>query len=222
MASSVMIRYLVLAALATGLVAQDPTLPPGTIEVQGRWRTGDTLAPFWARLRPPSAEFGGHRLLQLVYEPPAPARLGGTHITDCPFLLLDGAARIIAWNERKGHSEAQMQQTAYHVLRDRTPNDQAEIEPIEVRISPAPAWDATVAPLLLALTWTADGRATVPTVDLYGDHPPAAVAWNRTEVSLSGQACRAVAAPTGTLLRLTLVSSGNDLLCIDDRKDLAP
>ncbi len=204
------------------LSAQDLVLPTGTTEIHGRWRTGATLEPFWARLLAPDPAYGGHRVLQVVYQPPAPATLGGTTLLDCPFLLVDGAGRLIAWNERTGHSSAELTAGVYVVQRDRTPDALSSITLVEARVGPAPAWDRTMAPLLLALTWTPAGRATVPVVDLYGGQPASAVAWNRGEVSLAGQACRAFAGPTGTLIRLQDATRGDDLLLIDDRKEVAP
>ncbi len=214
-------RLIVLLALAVVALAQDPALPLGQVEVHGRWRTGADLQPFWARLLPPDPAFGGNRTLQVVYQPPPPATLGGTRLVDCPFLLLDQTGCLVAWNDRNGNSEARRQGTRYAVKRDRTPDDKADLQVVSAEVGPAPAWDRTVAPLLVALTWTPDSNRVIPVVDLYGDQPAAAVAWNRSEVLLGGLTCRAVAGPDGTLK--SLVTDRNvDLLIIDERKERAP
>jgi hypothetical protein len=160
-------------------------------------------------------------MLQIVYTPPPPASLGGTHLADCPFVLVDGAGRIIAWNERLGQSEAQRQNGGYRILLDRTPADHLAIETVTVEVTGPPAWDLGLAPLLLALGWKAGGSASVPVRDLYGDRGTGTVSWEDATVTLAGRACRIEPSAAGRLARLTALP-GDLLLTIDGYRETSP
>lgn len=194
---------LVLLAAGVLAAAELPTLPAGTWECHGTARLrGQTEAQrFWLRLTPPDKQYGGNRVLQIVYTPPEPAALGGTHLADVPFVLLDDHARVVAWNERSG-----MSQTApgavYRVTRDRTPDDRTDIA-TDVRDVPGErGWDRTIAPLLLAVAWRAGTSAELPLVDLYGDEPASTASWNGPSVHLAGADLRIEADAKGRAARV--------------------
>ena len=187
-----------------------PTLAAGTWECHGTATlAGQTQAQrFWLRLLPPDAKFGGNRMLQLVYTPADPAALGGTHLGDSPFLLLDEHARLVAWNDRAGLTQATSSTKAgatYHVTRERMADETvANQAPHTVprSFSGERGWEATTALLLLALAWRADTRAQIPLYDLFGEGATAAISWSGTTVSCAGRAWRIEADAQGRLKRL--------------------
>lgn len=183
--------FLVLLAAGMLASAELPTLPAGVWECHGTARLrGQTEAQrFWLRLMPPDRQYGGNRVLQVVYTPPDAAALGGTHLADVPFVLLDEHARVVAWNERSGMSQT-APGAAYRVTRDRTPDDRTDIVTDVRDVSGERGWDLTIAPLLLALTWRTASAAELPLVDLYGDAPASSVSWNGPSVRLAGAELR--------------------------------
>lgn len=188
-----MIRSIVIAVLATWAGAADlPTLAPGTWECHGqvRLRGQTTAEPFWLRLQPSDPKFAGNRLLQVVYTPPPATVLGGTHLADAPFLLLDDRARLVAWNDRAGMSQVApgpAGSATYVATRDRTPNDQSTVITHERRQGGERGWDLSAAPLLLAIVWRQGSQAELPCLDLYGEAAPASVRWHGTEVAIGDQ-----------------------------------
>ncbi len=195
--------FLVLLAVGVLVAADLPTLPRGSWECHGtaRLRGQAEAQRFWLRLMPPDKQYGGNRVLQVVYTPPGPAALGGTHLADVPFLLLDDRARLVAWNERTGMSLT-APGAAYRVTRDRTPDDRTDIV-TDVRDIPGDrGWDRTIAPLLLALAWRTATAAELPLVDLYGDEPAATVSWNGPTVHLGGTDLRIEPDAKGRLARM--------------------
>ena len=204
-----MIRVFLLTLTILALPAADllPTAPSGPVELHGLFH-GER---FWARLNPPEARFGGHRMLELLYSPPTPAAVAGAHLVDCPFLLLDERLRLMAWNGRDTTQQVLPTARGYRVVR--------ELErPIEVGKDSAPdsvpdsderditmprGWDERLVPVLLALAWRTGSRGEVPIADLFG--PPAAastVSWQDRAVVIGGRPHQATADASGRLARL--------------------
>lgn len=184
-----------------------PSLPTGTWECHGtvKLRGQDTAERFWLRLLPPDKEFAGNRVLQLVYTPPPATALGGTHLADVPFVLLDTNARVMAWNDRAGMSQVtpgKAGSATYVASRDRTPTDHTEIATDERIIPGERGWDRSLAPLLLALVWRADQHVQLPCVDLFADEPSTTVSWNGPLVEVAGQQLRVVPDAAGRLQTL--------------------
>ena len=195
-----------------------PLLPEGTWECHGvaRLRGQEKLQQFWLRLLPPDKEFAGNRVVQVVYTPPGTAALGGTHLTDVPFILLDAHSRILAWNDRKGMSQmtpGKAGTATYVVSRDRTPTDHTQIVTDEKTIPGERAWDRTLAPLLLTLAWRPQQNVMLPCVDLFGDETISTVSWNGPAVSLAGQDLQVEADASGRVKRLVDVH-GDPLVTI--------
>lgn len=213
-------RLAILLVLAAAAPAVDPlpVLPAEGQELHGRLHAegGAAAAPFWLRLGLPEARFAGGRMLELVWEPPPAAALAGTVLADCPFVLLDAQARVLAWNGRHTLSQAEPEAQGYRVLRGVV--EGAGIDAREVaheRRLPGPrAWDRRLAPLLLALAWRADGAATVPVTDLFGDLPPIELSWRGADVRCGAETWRAEAGPHGRLQRLC-AADGRLLLALD-------
>lgn len=194
---------LLLAALALGGDDQLPNAPAGTVELHGTLHG----ARFWARLSPPKTEFAGNRVLELVYTPPEPASLGGAHLSDCPFLLLDERLRLVAWNGRDSLSKAVAGNAGYRITREEETRtaDGTDTTPIgrDGAVNGPRGWDERIAPLLLALAWRSSSRGEVPTYDLFVAAPiRAATSWDDTRVMISGRNCRAVPDTSGRLARL--------------------
>lgn len=196
---SVIARLLIACALATALAAADaPHLPPGAIELHG------TLGgqPFWARVLPPDKQFAGNRVMQLVYQPPTPESLGGAHLSDTPFVLLDDQARVVAWNGRDTLSQAvPAAPTGYRVTRELAAGEgeEAHIASDERKIAGERGWDLQLAPLLLALTWRADGAGAVGVVDLFGKRSGEhlAASWTGAKAEIAGAAVTVAADAQG-------------------------
>ena len=197
------------AAAATRAPALDaPRLPAGTVEVHGTF-AGE---PFWARVLPPDRQYGGNRVLQLVYQPPPPERLGGARLPDCPFVLLDEQGRVVAWNGRDTLSHAlPAAPTGYSVTRELAAEGAGSDERV---IAGERGWDLHLAPLMLALTWR-PGAASVRVVDLFGaradEHLVAS--WDGAKAELAGAACTIDAGPDGQV-RAILDAAGKPLLQI--------
>ena len=210
-----------LLILVQGLAsAAEFGLPTGTWSCHGTAILRGQGAPerFWLRLLPPEPSFGGHRVLQVVYSPPPPQALGGTHLADVPFLLLDDQARIVAWNERSGLSQAAPGSTAaatWVVTLDRTPENHTELVSQQRQVPGPRGWDRSIAPLLLALSWRAGTRADLPLVDLFGDQAPARCTWNGTAVNLDQEALTVEPDADGRLKRL-IDAKGTPLVVVQD------
>ena len=188
-----------------------PSLPSGTCELDGTWNG----QPFWARLLPPDAHFANHRVLQLSWAPPAPETIGGVHLVDCPFILLDDHARIIAWNGRDGMSSVEpLGSDGYRVSRELTRGSGVDAQPVASSrtIGGGRGWDLHLAPLLVALTWQPGTRAQVHLIDLFGDRAAELlnVHWDQEQVQIAGVAMVAVADQQGRLQNL--LSPGGALL----------
>lgn len=201
-----MIRTIVLLLLAALVATADdllPRAPAGEAELHGALH-GER---FWARLTGPKPEYGGNRVLQLVYTPPPPQVLGGARLPECPFLLLDDRLRLVAWNGRDTLARVLGDATGYSITREEeAPTaDGKDVTPIarELRAVGPRGWDERLAPLFLALGWRAGGHGVVPTYDLFAVTPiAAATSWDDRLVTISGRPHHAVPDTAGRLARL--------------------
>jgi hypothetical protein len=181
--------------------APSPMAPPSPAEIHGVL-DGQR---FWARLLPPDANFGGNRVLQVVWTPPTPEQLAGAHQTDVPFVLVDDRLRVVAWNGRDTLNQARRGKDAYRVGRETHPQGDKGAPVEETRsIAGPPAWDLHLAPILLALAWTEGGNAHERVVDLFGPRhgENLTISWNSGAIALAGLTAT-VTAERGRLKRLT-------------------
>jgi hypothetical protein len=159
------------AASADEGIVCEPPLPAVRLDLHGMLRG----SPFWARLLPGDPRFGGHRVLQLVYDPPPAAAAAGIELCDCPFILVDQALGVLAWNGRDlGSSAVPAAPAGYRVTLLMRSGSGPDAKPVEVawtRRSPV-AWEASIVPVLLAFAWHAGGHGTAPVVELFA--PPGA------------------------------------------------
>ena len=212
---------LALLALVGGVaMSAEASLPAGTWSCHGTVVLRGQTSPgrFWLRLLPPDPAFGGHRVVQVVYTPPPPLALGGTHLADVPFLLLDDQARIVAWNERSGLSQASpgsSMSATWVVTLDRTPENHTEIVSQQRQVAGPRGWDRSIAPLLLALAWRAGTSVELPLVDLFGDEPPANCSWNGTAVTMDTQTLTVEPDADGRLKRL-VAANGSPLVVVQE------
>lgn len=208
---------LVLLASLTSLHAADAQADVAVQELHG------TLAgqPFWARLQPPDKQFGNNRVLQLVYTPPAESELGGAHLSDCPFVLLDPQLRIVAWNGRDTGSKAVPgAPSGYAITREISviEKDDKRIDLDQRKLAGERGWDLRLAPILLALAWHSGSTNTVRAIDLFGPRHAEAltITWNDTTISLAGTAFTAVPDANGRLATLK-AADGSPLLSVTGR-----
>lgn len=190
-----------------------PVLPTGTVEVHGTW-SGE---PYWARLH--AAEHGKPaRLLELEWTPPDPAVLGGVRLVDCPLLLLDEHARLVAWNGRDSLSQARLgTPDGYEIDREIASSNPETPPQARHRILHGPRlWDLHLAPLLLALCWRADAAAEIQVYDLFGAQadPHLTVTWHGSDGQIAGEAVRIVA-QGDHCARLLDAAHGDALLTVD-------
>ncbi len=212
------------ALLALGfallLPAAEPELP--SVDAAQQELHG-TLAGerFWARLTPADKQFGNNRVMQLVYTPPAASDLGGAHLTDCPFLLLDPQLRIVAWNGRDSGSKAVPgAPTGYAITRETTvgAGDDKRIQLMARTLTGERGWDLRIAPVLLAIGWHKGTTISVRMVDLFGPRHTEALTltWNDTAVTIAGTPSTVLADDAGRLKSLT-AADGSTLLTIAGR-----
>ncbi len=162
---------------------------------------------FWARLTTPKEEFAKQRVLQLVYAPPKPDQIGGAHLIDCPYLLVDDRLRLVAWNGRDSLSRVIANARGYVISREEEQKtaDGKELTPSsrDISIQGPRGWDERLAPILLALAWRANSTGSVPCYDLFAPVPiQSAVAWENTHVTIAGRKYEAQADSLGRLARL--------------------
>ncbi len=203
------------------LDASEPALiHAGVIEFHGTLKG----QPFWAKLLPPDRQFGGNRVLQLVYTPPTAAETGDASLVDHPFILLDAQARVVAWNGRESLTQALPDGggKAYRVQRELDLGSTEVVRSDARVVSPGRAWELSVAPLLLALTWKAAGQGDVPVVDLFGPrHADLMTAtWSGTAASLAGMDWVVSPDAHGFVAGLT-AADGRPILIVTERT-LAP
>lgn len=200
---------MVMVAFSTpqALSAADNTgidLPAGIWECHGTatLRGQPTASRFWIRLLSPDATYGHNRIVQVVYTPPIPATLGGTHLSDTPYWLLDTRTRLMAWNDRGTSSLMQPAAGAYQVTRDRTPSDDTNIVLDEKKFTVSRGWDRTAAPLLVALSWRTNTEFVLPCIDLFGNEPDTTISWQGPQVHLGSDKWTVVADEHGRLAKL--------------------
>jgi hypothetical protein len=213
---------LMLAAplLAGALAAADglPLADPAAAELHGRLR-GE---PFWARLQAADPKFGNKRVLQLVYTPPSPEALGGAHLSDCPFVLLDDRLCVAAWNDRDSAASAlaKAKTPGYAINRDLLvgDGDAKHSEAVPRSLPGAVGWDLHLAPVQLALCWKAGEAGEQRVVDLFGPRwqEEMTIAWHGLAVTLAGQALTATADGSGRLKSL-VAADGSVLIDIAGR-----
>jgi hypothetical protein len=196
-----------------------PKLDPAQQEIHGRL-FGNR---FWARLLTSDKQFGGNRKLELVYTPPAPAAIAGTVLSDCPFLLLDDHARIVAWNGREGLSNVLRASDPDGYKVSREVHESTDVDaPSTAKnrtIGGARAFDLHLAPLLVALAWRPEGTAKVPVVDLFGARAAENLeaGWSSAGVEIAGERYTVEPDPQGRLLRLR-DAKGVEVVTIEGRK----
>ncbi len=217
---------LVVAAVAmAALPASEPVMPDGTVSIHGRWRPDQRGADlrFWLRLTPPSAQHGGHRLIELVSEArsaPPPA-LEQPRRSDCPFLVVDAMGRLMAWDDRTTATRIDRVADGYQgsielVRRD----DQAPGErPVLMRC--LAGWERSTAPLLLALAWRDQADADIPLIDPLGGGSAGLLRWRAAVVDLGGRPCRVEADAAGRLQRL-VADDGAPLVSVLARTESPP
>ncbi len=214
---SLFLGLLLLACQGRMLAAEDlsPALPAGTWEVHGNAKLrGQSLADrFWLRLLPADPVYGRNRILQVVYTPPPATALGGTRLSDTPFVLLDPHSRLMAWNDRGSSSQMQPAAGMYVVGRDRTPSDDTNIVIDEKKLSVERGWDRSLAPLLLALLWRTESTASFPCVDLFGDEPTTTLSWHGPLVTCGQDTWQVMADANGRLAKL-LDAQGGELVSV--------
>ncbi len=195
-----------------------PAIAPEPQELHGVLR-GER---FWSRLQPSDKAFPGRRILQLVYTPPTVAELDGAQLIDCPFVLLDVGARVVAWNGRDGLSNVHPYRAkdGYRVVRE-VPHGEGELaSPIaqERRIAGPMAYDLRLAPVLLALSWRAGSQGAVPVVDLFGPRFDERIQlrWNGADATLGAETWRIEADDAGRLRRI-VGADGNAIIDVMGR-----
>jgi hypothetical protein len=217
MIPALLASLLLAAPLPAGALAAAEGLPlsdPAVAELHGRLR-GE---PFWARLQAADPKFGNKRVLQLVYTPPSPEALGGAHLSDCPFVLLDDRLCVAAWNDRDSAASAlaKAKIPAYAINRDLLvgDGDAKHSEAVPRTLPGAAGWDLHLAPVLLALCWKEGEAGQQRVVDLFGPRwqEEMAVAWREHAVTLAGQILTATADGSG---RLKSLAAADGTLLID-------
>jgi hypothetical protein len=184
-----------------------------TFTVNGTWNG----QPFWARLLKPDPHFGNHRVLQLLWTPPLPSDLDGVHLADCPFLLLDEQARVVAWNGRDSISQITPSGAdSYKVSRELSRKTGTDTQPVvgNRTIGGGRGWDLHLAPLLLALSWKAGSNAHVHVIDFFGSHAAEKMSaqWHDQEAVINSISYHITADALGHLAKMTDASGA---LCLE-------
>ncbi len=192
------------SAIAPPAPAALPTIAAEQHELHGVLR-GER---FWGRLLPSDKGLNGRRILHLVYTPPSLAELGGAHLSDTPYVLLDDHARVVAWNGRHSLSNVHPHRAkdGYRIVRE-VPQGEGELAQPgaeDRRIAGPLAYDLRLAPMLLALAWRAGSQGEVPVVDLFGPRHDERIdlKWNAGKATLGAETWRIEADETGRLRRI--------------------
>lgn len=214
-----MLRPAVLLVFAYAVLsAADLTVDPAQHELHGSFAG----QPFWMRLLPADKQFGGNRVLNLVYTPPAESEVDGAHLSDCPFLLLDPTLRLVAWNGRDtGTKAVPAAPTGYDITREiSVKQDNDTSIALQNRTIPGErGWDLRAAPLLLALGWKKGTSATIRAIDLFGPRhaETLTITWQDTTVTIAGTAHTVTADDTGRLKTLA-ATDGTTVLTVTARR----
>lgn len=208
---------LALLLLATTLSAGESLVDTNQHELHGTFAG----QPFWTRLTLPEKQFGNNRVLQLVYTPPSDAYLGGAHLSDCPFLLLDAHLRIVAWNGRDTGTQAvPAAPNGYSITREVSiiEGDDKRIDLQQRTITGERGWDLRVAPVLLALGWRSGSTFTTRAIDLFGPRhgETLTITWQDTNVTIAGTTYTAIPDDKGRLKSLAN-ADGTVLLSVTTR-----
>jgi hypothetical protein len=177
--------------------------------------------PFWARLTPPDKQFGNNRVLQLVYTPPGDADLGGVHLSDCPFLLLDPHLRIVAWNGRDTGTQAVPgAPNGYSITREVSvvEGNDKRIDLQQRTLTGERGWDLRTAPILLALGWRSGTSFSTRALDLFGPRhaEPLVIAWQDAAITIAGVPYTAAPDEQGRLKTLA-AADGSVLITVAAR-----
>jgi len=205
----------------TTLSAGEPLVDATQQELHGTFAG----KPFWARLTLAEKQFGNNRVLQLVYTPPSDADLGGAHVSDCPFLLLDPQLRIVAWNGRdSGTQVVPAAPTGYDITREVSvvEGDDKRIDLQPRTITGERGWDLRTAPILLALGWRRGSTLSARAIDLFGPRHGEAltITWLDAAVTIAGTAYTVVADEQGRLKSLT-AADGAVVISVTTRSSAA-
>lgn len=212
---------LVLLLIAATLSAGEPLVDASQQELHGTFAG----QPFWARLTLPEKQFGNNRVLQLVYTPPSDADLGGAHLSDCPFLLLDPQLRVVAWNGRDSGTQAvPAAPSGYGITREVSivDGDDKRIDLQQRTIAGERGWDLRAAPILLAIGWRSSSSFTTRAIDLFGPRHGEAltISWQDAAVTIAGTGYTIVPDEQGRLKSLT-AADGTVLLSVTARSNAA-
>jgi len=208
-------RLLIAIAMLLTCLGQAQASEPVALELSGVFDG----KPLWARWLPKDPAFDHQRVLQVVYAPPAPAQLDHVQLSDCPFILLDAEARIVAWNGRSTASAVVSTTKGYRITRELDiPNDQQLRHDERVLTTPK-TWDLRLVPLHLALVWSAKGSGTASAVDLFATKPgaPVVITWSPGRLTVGPATWRPHPDGAGHLHQL-FDSEGRERLRIDTRK----
>lgn len=168
----------VLLHLAVGLLPAVETTAPRLLSAEKLELHGIYNGKrFWLRLKPASEQFGGMRVLELLYTPLGRKDLDGAVMVDHPTLLVDKQLHIRAWKEGRGEQQTGLGGIIYRTDLDK-PGYQIQREVDDEDGNPAidrrnktgePAWDSELAPMLLAMCkLDKDTTVSAPVIDFFG------------------------------------------------------
>lgn len=211
-----------LLLLASTLSAGEPLIDNTQHELHGTFAG----QPFWGRLTLPEKQFGNNRVLQLVYTPANVADLGGAHLSDCPFLLLDPQLRIVAWNGRDTGTQAvPAAPSGYSITQEVSivEGDDKRIDLQQRTIIGERGWDLRAAPVLLALGWRRGSSFTTRVIDLFGPRHSEAltITWQDAAVTIAGTTYTVMPDEQGRLKSL-ITSDGSALISVTTRSGPPP
>jgi hypothetical protein len=213
---------LVLLVITMAVAGEPPLVDATQHELHGTFAG----QPFWARLTLPDKQFGNNRVLQLVYTPASDADLGGAHLSDCPFLLLDPHLRIVAWNGRDSGTQAvPAAPSGYSITREVSivEGGDKRIDLQQRAISGERGWDLRAAPVLLALGWRRGSSFTTRAIDLFGPRHSEAltITWQDAAITIAGSAYTVIPDEHGRLKSLT-AADGTTLISVTTRSSPPP
>lgn len=151
---------------------------------------------FWARLGPRNPEFGGGRILKLVYTQPGRETLGGSLLDPHPWLLLNDELKLMGWNERSRQSAAQFRADltppvyAIQIESERLVGDETFPVFDDRKIDAPASWSYRLAPIKLLFAWQPGSEGAVRLVDVFGPRHAEELylSWKDTVVDWAGTA----------------------------------
>ena len=205
----------VAASGAETVAGAAPAAPAGVSELHGTFQG----QPFWARLGAPTPEYGGKRRLELVYTPPVPDAVGGSMIHDSPLLLVDDHLALVEWDNRDGATGliTTVAPAGYKLVRE--VHAAEKIDLLTRKMVGGPAWDLRLAPLLLALSWRADGgECAQRVIDFWGPRvsEKLTLAVRGSAITVGDETWTVEADGDGRLKRLS-AADGSELLSVAGR-----